>query len=269
MHPDDAPHQQPSPAPWHTRSVEPGSDGRRRGRHRAARHRRRTSTPVRICLAAGLTCCLGVVAVAQLRDFDPAVDDVRTDRAAVADRAAAAGDDAASRSYDRSPAPGPSPSPSASAAPSSPAPPAKPKPVAGLNQTQMDNAHTIVKVGRELDIPTDGLVVAVATAMQETNLRNLASDVVPESKKYPHEGTGSDHDSVGLFQQRPSTGWGSVRDLMDPEYAARRFYEALKKVDGWQRLSLTAAAQAVQKSAYPGAYAKHESRATTIVKALT
>lgn len=225
-----------------------------------------TSTPVRVTLAAGLTCCLGAAAV--IRFGPPTYDGSRPSAAeqaavgqAAADRAAVAEDQAASRSYDRTA--GPSSSPTASPTPS------RPKPVAGLNQAQMDNARVIVQVGVELKVPRDGLIVAVATAMQESNLRNLASDVLPESKKYANQGSGSDHDSVGLFQQRPSSGWGTVRELMTPTYAARKFYEALRRIDGWQRLSLTAAAQAVQVSAYPGAYAKHESRATTIIDALT
>ena len=132
----------------------------------------------------------------------------------------------------------------------------------------MDNANIIVQVGIKLKVPRPGLVVAVATAMQESNLYNLASEVLPESKNYPHQGTGFDHDSVGLFQQRTSTGWGAVKDLMRPAYAAQKFYEALLQVPGWQQLSLSAAAQAVQISAFPDAYAKHEARATTIVAAL-
>jgi hypothetical protein len=133
----------------------------------------------------------------------------------------------------------------------------------------MDNARTIVDVGVQLRMPRRALVVAVATAMQESDLHNLASDRLPESSRYPHQGSGDDHDSVGLFQQRPSSGWGSVRELMQPTYASRAFYRALREVSGWQEMSLTAAAQAVQKSAYPGAYAKHERRATTVVDALT
>ncbi|GAB3842478.1 hypothetical protein GCM10029963_15590 [Micromonospora andamanensis] len=133
----------------------------------------------------------------------------------------------------------------------------------------MDNAKAIVDVGVDMKIPRQGLVIAVATAMQESTLLNYASGVLPESQNYPHQAIGWDHDSVGLFQQRPSSGWGSVRDLMRPAYAARAFYEALLEVPGWQQMSLTLAAQAVQISAFPYAYAQHEERATTIVAALT
>ena len=111
--------------------------------------------------------------------------------------------------------------------------------------------------------------IAVATAMQESTLLNRASEVLPESYRYPHQGTGSDHDSVGLFQQRPSSGWGSVRNLMVPRYAATQFYLALRNVPGWQGMSLTWAAQSVQVSAYPYAYAPHEQRAAAVVAALS
>jgi hypothetical protein len=141
-------------------------------------------------------------------------------------------------------------------------------PVAGLSRVQMDNARVIVEVGRAMGLSDRAQVIAVACAMQESSLRNLANDTVDESFRYPHEGRGADHDSVGLFQQRPSAGWGSVRDLMRPEYAARRFYRKLVKVRDWQRMELTAAAQAVQGSAFPGAYAKHEARARRVVDAL-
>ncbi len=77
-----------------------------------------------------------------------------------------------------------------------------------------------------------------------------------------------DRDSIGLFQQRPSQGWGSAAQVHDPRYASRQFYTKLLKVPRWQRLPLTVAAQAVQGSAYPNAYAKHEPLATRIVVAV-
>jgi hypothetical protein len=149
-----------------------------------------------------------------------------------------------------------------------PAPPVETAPVAGLSRVQMDNARVIVEVGRALGLPERAQVIAIATAMQESGLRNLANDTVDESFRYPHQGRGADHDSVGLFQQRSSSGWGSVRDLMRPEYAARRFYRKLVKVPGWHRMALTVAAQAVQGSAFPDAYARHEARAQRVVDAL-
>lgn len=148
------------------------------------------------------------------------------------------------------------------------APPADPVPVAGLDQIQMNNALRIVQTGQAMGLPKRAYVIAVATAMQESQLRNLASTRIPESYQYNAEGEGSDHDSVGLFQQRPSAGWGHVSQLMDPNYAAMAFYSALLRVPGWESMELTWAAQRVQVSAYPYAYAKHEPRATEIVDAV-
>ncbi|MFE0592768.1 hypothetical protein [Micromonospora echinospora] len=259
-----------------TRSADGSSPERRVGRHRAEDRRPRgrawhTATGVRVALAAGVTCCLGVGAVVGTQAV---TGDEEPLRESLADRAvsAAEADRRASRSFQRGPVPTPSASvsPSAAAKPTvRPPRPVRPKPVAGLSQRQMDNAKAIVDVGVEVRMPRRALVVAIATAMQESDLHNLANDRIAESSRYPHQGSGTDHDSVGLFQQRPSSGWGSVRELMQPAYAARVFYRALREVSGWEDLSVTAAAQAVQRSAYPGAYAKHERRATTVVDALT
>src|SRR5262249_44598550 len=82
-------------------------------------------------------------------------------------------------------------------------------------------------------------------------------------------GPQNDHDSVGLFQQRPSQGWGTVEQIMDPEYSSRKFYEKLLTISGWETMALTDAAQAVQKSAFPNAHAKHEPLASVVVNLLT
>ncbi|MCP2329336.1 hypothetical protein HDA40_007843 [Hamadaea flava] len=140
------------------------------------------------------------------------------------------------------------------------------EPVAGLDKTQMKNAALIVKAGQDLGISERGQIVAVSTAMQESNLYNRASYVVPESLKYTHQGTGSDYDSVGLFQQRYTTGWGTVKSIMNPSESAKSFYRALQHVDGWQQMPITVAAQTVQGSAFPDAYAKHQGNATAVVK---
>ncbi|MFI5488841.1 M23 family metallopeptidase [Micromonospora echinaurantiaca] len=133
-------------------------------------------------------------------------------------------------------------------------------------ESQLRNAARIIKVGQEMKVPPRGWVIAVATAMQESGLRNLANRTVAQSRDLPNEGVGADHDSVGLFQQRAT--WGTVAQRMTPEYAARKFYEKLLKVPGWQRMPLTTAAQKVQISAFPDAYAKHEALAARIVDAL-
>ncbi|MGH8882794.1 MAG: M23 family metallopeptidase, partial [Stackebrandtia sp.] len=119
---------------------------------------------------------------------------------------------------------------------------------------QVDNAVTIYTVGAERDLPSRAMVIATATALQESTLHNYDTAV--------------DHDSLGLFQQRPSQGWGTPEQLTDPEYAAGAFYDSLLEVTGWETLPITDAAQAVQKSAYPDAYASHESQAERIVDAI-
>jgi hypothetical protein len=146
--------------------------------------------------------------------------------------------------------------------------PAIPPPAAGLTQTQMNHAKTIVVVGKQLQLPERAYVIAVATSMQETNLYNLANAWLPSSLQIANDGTGYDHDSVGLFQQRPASGWGSVDELMDPATSARKFYQALVRIPGWDRLPVTVAAQSVQGSAFPTAYAKHQTRAEIVVSTL-
>jgi len=124
--------------------------------------------------------------------------------------------------------------------------------VRALDADQLANAGTIIGVGRGLQVPERGVVVALATALQESTLRNL-----------PY----GDRDSVGLFQQRPSSGWGTVAELTTPDVAARKFYAALLEVPGWATLPVTEAAQRVQRSAFPLAYAKWEALAGAILQA--
>lgn len=118
---------------------------------------------------------------------------------------------------------------------------------------QIPNAKTIQATGVAMNIPARGQIVALATALQESGLRNL---------------TYGDRDSLGLFQQRPSQGWGTANEILDPVHASTMFYEALEKVSGWQSLSVTQAAQAVQKSGFPEAYAKWEPLATALQQAI-
>jgi murein DD-endopeptidase MepM/ murein hydrolase activator NlpD len=129
--------------------------------------------------------------------------------------------------------------------------------LAELDAEQSRNASLIVTVGQQAGIELYGLRIALATAMQESRLRNLDY---------------GDRDSLGLFQQRPSAGWGLPDQLLDPVYAARAFYggpsgpnagepPGLLDIPGWQNMALTDAAQAVQRSAFPGAYARWETNA--------
>jgi hypothetical protein len=122
-----------------------------------------------------------------------------------------------------------------------------------LDSAQMANAATITAVGIRRKMPERAVVVALATAFQESHLENL---------------DGGDRDSVGLFQQRPSQGWGTPAKLKDPRYAAGKFYAGLKKVKGWQSMRVTDAAQKVQRSAFPNAYEKWADEAEVLTKAL-
>ena len=121
----------------------------------------------------------------------------------------------------------------------------------------LDQAHyasIIVGVSVKRDLPPRAATIALATAYQETGIRNLDY---------------GDRDSVGLFQQRPSQGWGTEKQLMDPYYATNTFYNALVKVKNWTKRDITKVAQAVQRSAYPDAYRDHEADARNIASALT
>ncbi len=129
----------------------------------------------------------------------------------------------------------------------------------GLDAEQSENARLIIRIGRELGVSDRGILIALGTAMQESWLRNL---------------DWGDRDSLGLFQQRPSTGWGTPDQILDRERSTRVFYggpadpngsdtRGLLDIPGWQDLSYADAAQAVQISAYPDRYAQWEQPATT------
>lgn len=123
-----------------------------------------------------------------------------------------------------------------------------------LSHEQVTNASTIAAVAQQSQLPTRAVTVGLATAIQESELRNL---------------DGGDHDSAGLFQQRPSQGWGSFAQVTDPVYASDAFFTALIAVESWQQLPVTVAAQTVQRSAYPDAYQQHADEAKTLSAALT
>jgi len=139
-------------------------------------------------------------------------------------------------------------------------------PVGPWRGRQLVHAAAIVATGREMGVSERGQVVAVATAMQESTLRVLANPRVPASLRIGHDGQGTDHDSVGLFQQRRS--WGTTAELMDPRASAAKFYERLLALPDWQDMALSRAAQAVQRSAYPDRYARWETDATAVVAAV-
>jgi TP901 family phage tail tape measure protein len=119
-----------------------------------------------------------------------------------------------------------------------------------LDADQLRNASIIAGVGRSMGASTRDIVISLMTAMQESTLRNL---------NY------GDRDSLGLFQQRPSMGWGTPAQVTNPEYAARKFFEGLLRVENRGSMPLTLAAQAVQRSAFPYAYANWQSMAEALV----
>ncbi|SBT66612.1 hypothetical protein GA0070622_4051 [Micromonospora sediminicola] len=125
-----------------------------------------------------------------------------------------------------------------------------------LTDEQTANAKAIIAATKKAGMDERAAVVSIATALQESKLENLG-----------HLGDRNDHDSQGLFQQRPSSGWGTVEQITDPEYSTTAFLKALKQVDGWQDMPLTVAAQTVQVSAYPDHYAQWEQQAADIVAA--
>jgi cell wall-associated NlpC family hydrolase len=132
--------------------------------------------------------------------------------------------------------------------------------LAGLNQEQLHNSVKIIAAGMQVTapgskapLPPRAWVIALATAMQESTLVNVNH---------------GDRDSLGLFQQRPSQGWGTPAQIMNPTYAATTFYRRLVQVPNWQHIPVTEAAQAVQRSAFPNAYARWEPLADALVQAL-
>jgi hypothetical protein len=127
--------------------------------------------------------------------------------------------------------------------------PPTPPPPPGLTAEQIGNARVIAKVGHDRHLPERATVIALATAKQESQLINL---------NY------GDRDSLGLFQQRPSQGWGTPQQLQNPAYAAGKFYDVLVRVPGWQTGRLTDVAQAVQRSGFPDRYQQWEGMATAL-----
>ena len=125
---------------------------------------------------------------------------------------------------------------------------------ATLDPEQAQNAALITAIAVRRGLPAHAATIALATAMQESKLFNLTS---------------GDRDSLGLFQQRPSQGWGTRKQIMDPVFATNSFYDALVKLPDFRTVPVTEAAQRVQHSAYPGAYAKHEDAARALASALT
>lgn len=124
----------------------------------------------------------------------------------------------------------------------------------GLSADQADNAALIAATAAQRGLPARAATIGLATALQESRLINIDY---------------GDRDSIGLFQQRPSQGWGTVEQIMDPVYSTGKFYDGLVAVPGYTELPVTEAAQAVQRSGFPDAYAQHEGRSRAWASALT
>lgn len=123
-----------------------------------------------------------------------------------------------------------------------------------LTTSQAENASTIAAVAQRRGLPARAVSIALTTAYQESKLENL-----------PY----GDSDSLGLFQQRPSQGWGSTAEVMNPTYAANAFYDALVRIPNYQTMDITKVAQEVQRSAFPSAYKAHEEDGRVLASALT
>jgi hypothetical protein len=126
--------------------------------------------------------------------------------------------------------------------------------VVDLSTEQAENASTISAVAVRRGLPARAASIALATAYQESKLQNLDH---------------GDRDSLGIFQQRPSQGWGTAKQIRDPYYSANRFYDELEKIDGYQTMRITEAAQKVQRSGYPEAYQDHAADARALASALS
>ncbi len=123
-----------------------------------------------------------------------------------------------------------------------------------LDPDQARNAATIAAIADQRGLPARAASIAIATAIQESKLRNIDY---------------GDRDSLGLFQQRPSQGWGTPEQIMDPIYSTNAFYDVLVKIDGYESMVITEVAQRVQRSAFPDAYGFHEPEARAFASALT
>lgn len=123
-----------------------------------------------------------------------------------------------------------------------------------LTDTQARNATLISAIAVRRGMPAHAATIALAAALQESKLYNLRR---------------GDRDSLGLFQQRHSQGWGTTQQILDPVHATNAFYDALVRVPGYDTMPVTVAAQRVQRSGFPSAYAVYESDARALASALT
>ncbi len=123
-----------------------------------------------------------------------------------------------------------------------------------LDPEQSENAALISAIAVRRGLPPRAASIALATAYQESKIANIEH---------------GDRDSIGLFQQRPSQGWGTREQILDPYYATNAFYDALVEIDGYASMRITEAAQRVQRSGFPEAYEDHADDARALASALT
>ncbi|MGO1972351.1 MAG: hypothetical protein ACTH2Q_05265 [Propionibacteriaceae bacterium] len=123
-----------------------------------------------------------------------------------------------------------------------------------IDLEQAGNAAIISGVSQQRGLAARAVSIALATAYQESRIRNIDH---------------GDRDSLGLFQQRPSQGWGTPEQIMDPYYSSGKFYESLVKVDDWETGDINDVAQEVQRSGHPDAYRQHEANARALASTLT
>ncbi|MGO2311925.1 M23 family metallopeptidase [Brachybacterium tyrofermentans] len=151
-----------------------------------------------------------------------------------------------------------------------------------LGRAELTHAATIIETGSATEgVGREGIVIALMAALTESRMRMLANTgAYPESGDYPNDGNGSDNDSLGLFQMRPASGWGTVADLMDSQYQAEAFFggpegpnggspRGLLDIPGWEQMGKGEAAQSVEVSAFPDRYDNYEPVAEDILAALT
>jgi Na+-transporting methylmalonyl-CoA/oxaloacetate decarboxylase gamma subunit len=129
---------------------------------------------------------------------------------------------------------------------------------AGITETftpeQAANAALITAIAVRRELPPRAATIAITTAYQESKIRNL---------RY------GDRDSLGLFQQRPSQGWGTAEQILDPVFSTNAFYDALVRIKGYETEDITTIAQRVQRSAYPEAYRDHEDQGRVLASTLS
>lgn len=125
---------------------------------------------------------------------------------------------------------------------------------AQIDLEQAQWSSLIAAIGIRRGLPPRATTIAIATAFQESKIHNIDY---------------GDRDSLGLFQQRPSQGWGTAEQILDPHYSIGKFFDGLVKIKGYGSMEITEAAQKVQRSAYPGAYAQHEDEARAMASSLT